>query len=76
MISRELADARFAAIAEGAFTESYISPINVKCLLFLFRRAAAILANRIAHRLPAKTLLIRDPGPSIEGVGEKPQQYR
>ena len=40
-------------------TESYVSAINVKCLLFLLTRVAPILANRMKTAYAAKTLVRR-----------------
>jgi hypothetical protein len=54
----------------GSFTERYVSAINVKCLLFLFKSPTAILANRIRDRSPAKTLREVDVESSIACVAK------
>ena len=60
----------------GVFTERYVSAINVKCLLFLFKSLTAILANRIRDRIPAKTLHEVDPASSNASTAKNSQQYR
>ena len=53
-IKRVPADNRVFVSGRGVFTERYVNAINVKCLLFIFRRAPLILANRIEIAHPRK----------------------